>query len=351
MLWMASLGLGTNDLRVLAKLDPRDLVQSALHHTSSRVLTSTQVAEQLDIDVDELDTIRRCLGLPSPEVSELAYGVEDVRLFQGFTSKGQLFSAEELHHFGHVLGSAMSRIADAALSMFRTDIEVPLTEAGMDPMDLARLNVHALGALEHLSESLPTLLWAHTVQAAQRSRQMWASSDSLDTARLAIGFVDLVGFTPLSASLPSRELDAVIRQFEARAFDVVAEYGGRVVKLIGDEVMFVALDAASAAQAAMELIGAFAGGGGGPCVTPRGGVAVGEVITRGGDYYGPTVNLAARIGELAVPMELLVTVDVANEAAESASGLVFEPAGRRQLKGFAEPVALCSITSPVVPCS
>jgi adenylate cyclase len=350
MLWMMSLGLGLNDLRQLATVPPRELVKSAMEHQSTRLLTGRAVAEQLGVTIEEMELIRRSLGLTAGDPDEVAYGPEDVALHRTFSNSNQLFSRDELLHFGQVVGSSIARIADAAISMFRTDVEVPLTEAGVAPMELAKLNVHALADLERLSNSLPTLLWSHMALSSQRARTMWASSDSIDTGRMAIGFVDLVGFTPLSASLPARELDLVIREFERRAHTVVSDHGGRVVKLIGDEVMFVALDAASATAAALELIGGFAGNGNGPCVTPRGGVAVGDVLTRGGDYYGPIVNLAARIGELAVPMELLVTTEAAAEAASLGSTLVFEPAGRRQLKGFSDPVALCSITSDVAPC-
>jgi class 3 adenylate cyclase len=76
-------------------------------------------------------------------------------------------------------------------------------------------------------------------------------------------------------------------------------------------------------------------------VTPRGALAAGEMLVRGGDYYGPVVNLAARAADLAVPYEILASEDV---VAGAGAGFRFEPAGRRLLKGFAAPVALASIT-------
>ena len=110
------------------------------------------------------------------------------------------------------------------------------------------------------------------------------------------------------------------------------------MKLIGDEVMFVTLDATAACDIALALFEEFAGD---PAVRPRGALATGDLIVRGGDYYGPTVNLASRLAELAVPAELLVAPAVAAEA--RSAGLRFEPAGKRMLKGFDEPIALLTV--------
>jgi adenylate cyclase len=74
------------------------------------------------------------------------------------------------------------------------------------------------------------------------------------------------------------------------------------VKLIGDEVMFVTRDPAAACDIALELFERVAGD---PNVTPRGGIAFGELLLRAGDYFGPIVNLASRVAQIAVPSELL----------------------------------------------
>jgi adenylate cyclase len=99
--------------------------------------------------------------------------------------------------------------------------------------------------------------------------------------------------------------------------------------------MFVTPISAAACDIALTLIERFADDA---SVTPRGGIAAGDVIVRGGDYYGPVVNLAARLAELAVPREVLVTNAVVTGAVEP--GFHFAPAGRRLLKGFEEPVPL-----------
>jgi adenylate cyclase len=154
---------------------------------------------------------------------------------------------------------------------------------------------------------------------------------------MTIGFLDLVGFTTLARRVDARELAAVIDRFEETAHDVTTAGDGRVVKFIGDEVMFVTRAAGAACDIALTLVERFAGDA---SVTPRGALAAGDVLVRGGDYYGPVVNLAARAASLAVPSEILVTDAV---VAAAPPALRFEPAGRRALRGFDEPVRLSTV--------
>ncbi|MEZ5298147.1 MAG: hypothetical protein R2697_18330 [Ilumatobacteraceae bacterium] len=97
------------------------------------------------------------------------------------------------------------------------------------------------------------------------------------------------------------------------------------MKLIGDEVMFVDPDPNSAVEAGRALIDTFSSMDDG--VLPRGGMAFGSVVLRGGDYYGSVVNIASRLADAAVPGELLVTTGLAD-----ATHCSFEPAGRRMLR-------------------
>ena len=145
--------------------------------------------------------------------------------------------------------------------------------------------------------------------AASASARPRASADS---ATMAVGFVDLVGFTTFAHHVSTAELADVASRFEEAAYDIVAARDGRVVKLIGDEVMFVTRGrrggvrrgAARPVRSASRAIAA---------VTPRGGIALGELLAAWcGDYYGPIMNLAARVAQIAVPHELLVTTGVAD---------------------------------------
>ena len=132
---------------------------------------------------------------------------------------------------------------------------------------------------------------------------------------LTIGFVDLVGYTAISQQLEPHELSALVRRFEHLAFDTVAEEGGRVVKTIGDEVMFVSGDVAAAARIARRLTDRSLD----DVLLPpaRAGLACGSVVTREGDYFGPVVNLASRLVEIAKPGSVIASDAVHAALAEN----------------------------------
>jgi adenylate cyclase len=284
---------------------------------------------------DEFDAYSVALGLMpihGAPAGEVGYTDEEIELLATVAALTSMFSEEQVLAVIRVIGSSLSRIAEAAVSMFLTDVEAPHVQAGMTELELARKVYDGAGLVDGLAERLDPILRRQIQQAVERNRR--ASIDELERLqyRFAVGFVDLVGFTALSGRLPTDQLASFIDRFESQAQDVIVRAGGRVVKLIGDEVMFVATDPSAACVAALGLIEAFSVDFEG--VVPRGGLAFGKVLLRGGDYYGPVVNLASRLVDLAVPMEILVTA----ELAEAANTGRFEPAGRRQLKGFDQPV-------------
>ena len=132
----------------------------------------------------------------------------------------------------------------------------------------------------------------------RRHGRQWGSRQDL-----AVGFADMVGFTVLSQHLDEPMLAEVVQRFEEVAHDVVTGLGGRVVKTIGDEVMFVADDAAGAVRIGLSLAEAYADDD--LLSDVRVGLAAGSVLANDGDYFGPTVNLASRIVEVSRPGAVL----------------------------------------------
>ena len=122
---------------------------------------------------------------------------------------------------------------------------------------------------------------------------------------MAVGFADMVGFTMLSQHLGDEELAAVVSRFEELAHDTVVALGGRVVKMIGDEVMFVVPTATGAAQIGLSLAEAYAGDE--LLSDVRVALAIGPVLVQDGDFYGPVVNLASRLVGVANPGTVLVS--------------------------------------------
>ena len=123
-----------------------------------------------------------------------------------------------------------------------------------------------------------------------------------------VGFADLVGFTALAQQVTDEELAEVVDQFERLAYDVVVAGGGRVVKMIGDEVMFLVDDPVFAAEIALGL--AEASRDATELSDVRVGLAVGPVIEREGDAFGATVNLASRATAIAYPGTVVVSSEL-----------------------------------------
>jgi len=313
--------------------------------------------------------LMRGIGIRPVGPGEAVFTDDDVKAFVLFEEAAQLFGRPHVLQFTRTMARALSRVADAAVSLFLTSIEAPLREQPRFELAVARANLEAVEvAVGVLGPVLDNVFRLLLEDAIRRSRGARRPGGSLQTGRLAVGFVDLVGFTSLTLELSVDELSDVVEAFEAHAVAVAADHDGQVVKFIGDEVMFVAPDAAAGCRIALDLVDRFRRPGPGleppgtveadgagrsgtdrvpwegtPSVTPRGCVASGELVIRGGDYYGAVVNLASRAADLAVPCEILATADVRDEVA-AAADLRAEGAGRRLLRGFDEPVAFWSVT-------
>jgi class 3 adenylate cyclase len=182
------------------------------------------------------------------------------------------------------------------------------------------------------------LLRSHMLQLRRPLTEDAPDLRKYETQQLTVTFADLVGSTEFARELPIGELGAAIGQFEAAASDRVAAQGGRLVKFIGDEAMFVFADPARACSVALELVEWVRDQPVLPAL--RVGVADGEVLVSGGDCYGPVVNLAARAVKLAQPGGVVVSARVRDRLpADIASASI----GAGPLKGMDEPVELFAI--------
>jgi adenylate cyclase len=152
----------------------------------------------------------------------------------------------------------------------------------------------------------------------------------------AIAFLDLTGYTKLT----EERGDRAAAELAARLVEVVHELahrrGGRPVKLLGDGVMFHFPDPAQAVRCGLELVDRIP-----PLGLPRARVGLhsGAVVFQDGDYFGRTVNVAARITDYARPGEVLVSDQVAADA-DRLEAVRFEPVGPVSLKGLSAPITL-----------
>lgn len=296
-----------------------------------------EAATASGLDVGLLIRVLRASGFMPDRVRLTTASIDLLRLF-GLARV--VFSEGEALHFTRVMGSSLARVADAANSLFLIDVEVPLRSRTDSELELAKQQLAATKLLDDVAGALSELFRLHVDDAVRRSRDARRGTGAVEVVSMAVGFVDLVGYTSFTQGITMPELLALVLDFESGAYGLVADHGGRVVKLIGDEVMYTAFDADAAAAIALALVAALRERGE---VAPRGGLAYGEVLAHGGDCYGPVVNLASRISDVAAPWEILVTDDL---AARVGDRFVFEPAGRRLLRGFDAPVVLQSLAAP-----
>jgi adenylate cyclase len=270
---------------------------------SRRRYTRAEVAELTGVDLVKLERFWRALGFAGVEDHDRALtdlDLEAVRIFQGMQALGATETDTALQ-MARVIGSSMSRIAEAEL------VPGNMISAEVDPVMSAEAFVSIADETIPAMAKLLEFVWRRQV-AAGIARSMMLRSHGLAPGQspvLAVGFADMVGFTLLSQHLGDEELAAVVRRFEEISHDIVTAARGRVVKMIGDEVMFVVDHVADGARIGLDLADAYADDD--LLSDVRVGLACGPVLLRDGDYFGPTVNLAHRIVNIGNPGTVLMS--------------------------------------------
>lgn len=333
--WLSAQGLTIDEMVAAAAAGQLRALAGDRALRPGQRLSPRQLAARVGIEVGMVHDVRRASGFPALADDEAGLTDDDVRMFELFETAAGFFNRDEVLRLATVMGSAMRRIADAAGETFLRDVEAPMKQRSpTDEVEMAKANLAGIQLARATTEVFAPMFAGHLELSTRRTRDARRDSEDYETVPLAVGFVDLSGFTERSGTLAPRELRDLIVDFEMRANGIVGDHDGRVIKLIGDEVMFSAINPDAACTIGDALIRAAPSG-----THARGGVAYGEVVASGGDLYGPIVNLASRIADIAVPEELLV-----NDAIEiGATARTFEPAGRRSLKGFSEPIRLWSL--------
>ncbi len=328
------LELGCNDEEIdrAVEDDVLDLlvVDHLLVPTGHR-LTQSEVAVRTDIQVDVAKRFWRALGFLDVDEDEPAFtdmDIEAVQLFQSLVALG-IVDLDSAVQMARVIGSSMARIAEAETAPGTTPILMSTGDSVLDADEFARQAEASIPAMTRLLE----YVWRRHLQAATRRAMLHRTRGVDEGVRpvMAVGFADMVGFTVLSQHLGDEELAAVVARFEELAHDTVVALGGRVVKMIGDEVMFVVQSASGAAQIGLSLAEAYASDD--LLSDVRVALAVGPVLVKDGDFYGPVVNLASRLVNVARPGTVLISDEfkLALEA-ESAENIDTRPLRTRSLK-------------------
>lgn len=265
---------------------------------SPATLTRVEVAERAGVPLDVAEELWQRLGFPHAEDDDEAFTDSDVaalELTRDLISLG-ILTPESQAALVRTWGRSFARLAE-----WQVNLLAEMAAAEEDPT--ARLSELMDAVLPNV-EILQSYVWRRHLASAA-NRLLAAADGPGTTSTLAVGFVDIVGYTGRSKNLSDSELVDWVEYFEDELTRIVIDVGGRVIKTIGDEVLFVADDLVAAAETAL-------------VVTERGadrddrfpevraGVAYGDVVSRLGDVYGPTVNIAARLTSVARPGSVLV---------------------------------------------
>ncbi|GAA1922126.1 adenylate/guanylate cyclase domain-containing protein [Arthrobacter gandavensis] len=235
-------------------------------------------------------------------------------------------------------------------------VEEMVVQRGITDAEARKRLVAAMPDLIEPLEKTLVYAWKRQLNAAIQRLALRAEaglasheSDTTDDNPLplarAVGFADLVSYTSLSRQMNEKTLAQMVQRFEHKCSEIISVGGGRLVKTIGDEVLFNAETPEAGAEISLALAKAFTEDE----LLPSARVAMvwGRVLSRLGDIYGPTVNLASRLTSLAEPGTVLTDASTA-AALRNNDRFILIPHSPRNVRGFGEihPVTLARGTGP-----
>ncbi|MEZ5169189.1 MAG: adenylate/guanylate cyclase domain-containing protein [Acidimicrobiia bacterium] len=273
------------------------LVVDRLLAPGKRKFTQEEVAERAGTDVATVRRLWRALGFPDFPSDLAAFTDHDVdALERALERAAGPMDLDALVDVVRIASVGLNRLAAAETDYIMASLTA-MRDEGVDEVEVAG----GLAELVDWDQMSALLDYGHRLllRAALWRRLARGDAPRSETRDLAVGFVDLTGYTALSQKVSREELSELLDRFEGLAYDIVAENGGRFVKSIGDEVMYVSSSTQRALDIALSLV---AGTVADDVIPPaRAGLAYGAVLTRDGDYYGPVVNLANRLVSTAKP--------------------------------------------------
>lgn len=297
-------------------------------------LTLREVAERTGVDVVLVQRLWQAYGLPIVDADTKVASPDDASTVPLFAAMAQLLGEEAALGLARVAAASVAKFADAVSAAMRIAVSDLGLEASGSEVTTARTFGSLATMTPQVGHTLDVLL-RHHLEAARRQFELSGSNDVAQSGqiRLAVGFADMTGFTAMSQVATSTELGRMLDGFELCANNAVHDAGGRVVKFIGDAVMYVHPIPDEAVAIASRL------------VTEndhpvRAGLSYGLLLATDGDYFGPPVNLAARLADAAAPGQVLVSDDL-RERLDGAART--EPQPPRALRGIAEPVVAFAV--------
>ncbi|MFL5906044.1 MAG: adenylate cyclase regulatory domain-containing protein [Solirubrobacterales bacterium] len=292
--------------------------------------TADDIAERAGLERETLQRLLRALGAPIPEDDEPVYAdadLEAARRAKMFLDAG--LPEERVLETSRIIGISMANLADANREM----VGEVFTEPGIDERELAQRYAAAAKTMAPLLGE--TLLHAYRIHLREAIRRAVVTEAELAEGRfgtdeITIAFADLVGFTRLGESLDLDQIGGLTGHLFELASDA-ARPPVRLVKMIGDAAMFASPEPEPLADAVIGLVDQ----AGTDEIPPlKAGVAHGQALGRGGDWYGRPVNLAARITSFARPDSVVADEAAKDSLAEANGRFRFSFAGSHHFKGI-----------------
>jgi adenylate cyclase len=275
----------------------------------------------------DLQALRSVVGLVREGVFEETTALSMIRALGRTTDRLAVWQTQ-------LMAEALGDLPEVDARTGLLDADGASSDTSRAVPDPATARAAALQLTEIADRLEPLLVYAWRRHLSAAISRMVADAEPADDHTgivRSVGFADLVSFTTLVRRMSERQLAQVVQRFEALTSDVVTAHGGRVIKTVGDEVLFVTIGTAPAAAIALDLVQAMGDDDFLPDV--RVGMAFGHIVSRLGDVFGTTVNRASRLTGVARPGTVLVD-DALAASLSSLSGFEMSPLRRRTLRGI-----------------
>ena len=295
-----------------AEADPAERATLMGHESlllgASPSLTLPEVAHRAGTSTEMAQKFWRAMGFADVEPDAVHFTEQDVAALQDTvalldeTSDSSLASASVLELL-RAQSYTMDRLVLWELETFVTDLSERL---GLDDTSARLVTLDRIdGLVEILSRQLTYVWRRHMLSILGRTEAEVSARGREDTGPdlypliRSLGFVDIVSFTQRAQGMSKAALTHMLEDFENTARDVITSRGARVVKTIGDAVMYISDDLLIAADVVTALVEELQKGP--DAIRVRASLVEGRVISRSGDVFGPTVNLASRLVDAAEP--------------------------------------------------
>ena len=308
--------------------------------------TFRELSERTGVPLDLLGVIREALGFAHPRPEDRVREDElaivpaiEVQLASGI-------APEMIERLLRAYGDGLRRIVETETEWYRTEVQLPLLEGGMTEAEMLAAQADIGSRIAPLMEQALLSVYHGQQEHAWSKSAVEDVEGALERAGLyrrihrppAVSFLDITGYTRLTEERGDEAAAELATTLATLVRGSSRAHAGQPVKWLGDGVMFFFPNPGDGVRAALDMVEGVAAEALPPA---RVGIHAGPVVFQEGDYFGRTVNIAARIADYARPGEVLVSQEVVDAA--DLDGLGLTAIGPIELKGVSQPLSLHSV--------